>query len=55
MGNYSKLIGSLLGGALGIAATLGLPTEWATPPVQGAIITLLAGIATWAFPANKLK
>lgn len=53
MGNYSKLFGSLIGGAIGLAASFGLPTEWATPEVTGAITLLVSGIFTYFFPANK--
>lgn len=53
MGNYSKLIGSIVGGLVGIAASFGLPTEWATPEIQGAIVTLFSAVATFIFPANK--
>jgi hypothetical protein len=53
MGNYSKLIGSIVGGVVGIAATFGLPAEWATPEIQGAIVVILSAIATFIFPANK--
>ena len=54
MGNYSKLIGSIVGGIAGILAARGfLPAEWATPEIQGAIVVLLSAVATYAFPANK--
>jgi hypothetical protein len=54
MGNYSKLIGSLVGGLLGMLVSFGiLPAEWATPEIQAAIVTLLSSIFTFAFPANK--
>lgn len=54
MGNYSKLIGSLVGGVLGFAVSRwGLPTDFATPDVQGALTVLLGAVATFIFPANK--
>lgn len=54
MGNYSKLIGSLVGGALGLAVSiLGLPAEAATPEIVSAVTVLLSAIATFLFPANK--
>lgn len=54
MGNYSKLFGSLVGGVLGLAVSLfGLPAEWATPEIQGAITVLLGAAATFLFPANR--
>lgn len=52
-GNYSKLIGSLVGGIVGFGVSrLGLPAEIATPEVQGAITILLGAACTWAFPKN---
>ncbi len=53
MGNYSKLIGSLVGAAAGVAVSFGLPEELATPEIQGAIVIVLAGVFTYFFPANK--
>jgi hypothetical protein len=54
MGNYSKLIGSLVGGVIGIAVSRwGLPAEWATPEIQGAVTVILGAAATFIFPANK--
>lgn len=52
MSNYSKLIGTLVGGAIGIAATFGLPTAWATPDIQGAIVTILCALGTFIAPKN---
>jgi hypothetical protein len=52
MGNYSKLIGSIVGGVFGLLATFGLPVEWATPEIQGAIVTGMSAIFTFIFPAN---
>jgi hypothetical protein len=54
MGNYSKLVGSLVGGAFGFAvARWGLPADLATPEIQGAVTVLFGGILTFIFPANK--
>ncbi|WP_315920470.1 hypothetical protein [Mesorhizobium sp. SP-1A] len=54
MGNYSKLIGSIVGGVAGLLVARGLlPEEWATTEIQGAIVVLLSAVATYAFPANK--
>lgn len=54
MGNYSKLIGSLVGGLLGMLVSFGvLPAEYATPEIQMSIVTLLSTLFTFAFPANK--
>lgn len=54
MSNYSKLIGSVVGGVLGLAvAKWGLPAEWASPEMAAAITLILGSVATFAFPANK--
>lgn len=54
LGNHSKLIGSIVGGILGIAVNKGvLPQEWATPDVQAAILVLFSAAMTYFFPANK--
>lgn len=58
LGNYSKVIGSLVGGAFGFAvAHWGLPEDLATPEIQTAItgaITIVGGaLFTYFFPANK--
>lgn len=54
MGNYSKLIGSIVGAAAGALVSFGiLPEALATPELQGAVIALLSGVATYLFPANK--
>lgn len=53
-GNYSKLIGSLTGGIFGLLVSrYGLPAEFATPEIVGGVTTLIGGLFTWAFPANK--
>lgn len=52
-GNFSKLIGSLVGGVIGVGVSkFGLPAEVATPEIQGAITVLLSALATFLFPAN---
>lgn len=54
MGNYSKLFGSIIGGALGLAvARFGLPADLASPEVVGAVTTVGAAVLTWLFPANS--
>ncbi len=54
MGNYSKAIGALVGGVIGLLGGIfALPAEWQTPEVIGAITTVLSLIATYVFPANK--
>lgn len=56
MGNYSKLIGSLVGGVLGLLVAKNvIPAEFNTPDVQAAVTVLVSAFAVWAFPANKLS
>lgn len=54
LGNYSKLYGSLIGGVFGVLVSrLGLPAELASPDIQSAVIVLMSGLFTYAFPRNK--
>ena len=54
MGNWSKLIGTLVGGLLGLAVNFGLIPDGAiTADVQSALVVLLAALGTAIFPANK--
>lgn len=61
MGNYSKLIGSIIGGILTILASLALiPEEWASPnninTLVGAVGTIVAfgsAVFVYFFPPNK--
>ncbi len=54
MGNYSKLIGSIVGAAAGALVSFGvLPEELATPELQASVVAVLAAVATFLFPANK--
>lgn len=56
MSNYSKLIATLVAGALAFLANkFALPVEWATPDGDFVIgvTTLISSILVWAFPANK--
>ena len=54
MANYSKLFGSLIGGAVGLMAAFGLPVDWLTPEVQATFATLLgSAFGTFLAPANK--
>jgi hypothetical protein len=54
MGNYSKLVGAVVGGVAGVLVSrFGLPTEFATPEIQGAVTVILSAVATFLFPANK--
>jgi len=54
MGNYSKLIGSLVGGIFGFAvARLALPADLATPEIQGAVTILVGAVFTFIFPKNQ--
>ena len=52
MGNYSKLIGAIVGPLLGIGATLGLPAAFTGPTIETALIALISAVVVWAFPAN---
>lgn len=54
MGNYSKLIGSIVGALAGAAVSFGiLPESLATPELQASVVAVLAAVATYLFPANK--
>jgi phosphate/sulfate permease len=54
MGNYSKLIGSLVGGLVGFGVAKGLlPADWNTPEMTSALTLILSAVFTFAFPANK--
>lgn len=54
MGNYSKLIGSIVGGIIGFGVAKGfLPAEWNTPELTSALTLVLSAIFTFAFPANR--
>lgn len=56
MGNYSKLIGSIVGAAIGFGAAKGfLPAGWDTPDMIAAVTGFVSAIFTWAFPANELS
>ena len=52
MKKYSKLIGSVIGALLGIAAAFGLEVEAFTPEVQASLIVVMTAIATFIAPAN---
>ena len=55
MGNYSKLIGSVVGAVAGLLVSFGiLPESLATPEVQASVVGLLSTVATFFFPANKI-
>lgn len=54
LGNYSKLIGSIVGAAAGALVAFGvLPDALATPELQASLVAVLSAIATFLFPANK--
>ncbi|MGH6861511.1 MAG: hypothetical protein ACRECY_14745 [Phyllobacterium sp.] len=53
MGNYSKLIGSIVGGVVGwLGSTYALPPELTSPNIQAAATVILSAVATYLFPAN---
>lgn len=54
MGNYSKLIGSLVGGVVGILVAKNiLPPEFNTPEIVASLTVICSAIATYIFPANQ--
>ena len=56
VGEYRKLIATVFGGLVTLAAALGVPLAWASPEVVSAVAALVAtGIATWAVPNNPPK
>ena len=52
MGRYSKLIGSVIGALVGIAAAFGINVEAFTPEIQASLIVVLTAIGTYISPAN---
>lgn len=54
MGNWSKLIGSVVGAVIGFAVSRGLlPAEFGTPEIIAGVTALFATLATALAPANK--
>lgn len=54
MSAYSKLIGTIIASLLGLAASkYGLPAEFNTPEVVGALTALAGAVGTYIAPANK--
>jgi hypothetical protein len=53
MGNYSKLIGSIVGGVVGwLGSKYALPPSLTSPEIQAAATLILSAVATYLFPAN---
>lgn len=52
MKNYSKLIGSVIGALVGIAAAFGFNVEAFTLELQASLIVVLTAIGTYIAPAN---
>ena len=51
---YSKIWGSLIGGVIGIGISkFGLPAEFGSPEIVGALTALVSAIGTWLAPPNK--
>jgi hypothetical protein len=50
---YSKLLGTIIGALVGVAAALGFNVEAITPDVQAAIVTVFAAAGTYFAPGNK--
>ena len=54
MGAYSKFIGAIVGGLLGLlGSTFALPAEWQSPEMVSSITMILSAISTFLFPANS--
>jgi ABC-type antimicrobial peptide transport system permease subunit len=54
MGNYSKLIGSIVGGFLSwVVAKYALPPEWSSTEVVQGITIVIGSALVYLFPANK--
>ncbi|MEP0150023.1 hypothetical protein [Roseibium sp.] len=54
MGNYSKLIASLVGAAAGILVSYNLlPAELATTEIQASVVVVITGLVTYFAPANR--
>lgn len=54
MANYSKLIGSIVGGVIGLlVSNYGLPAELNTPEMIAAVTALVCAAGTYFAPANK--
>lgn len=54
MSNYSKLIGSVIGGLLGfLVSKYGLPAELNSPDVITGLTGLACALGTYIAPANK--
>lgn len=54
MGNYSKFLGALVGGVLGMLVNVfALPEAWASDEMQGAVIVILSAVLTYVFPPNN--
>lgn len=55
MGNYSKLIGSVVGGVIGwLGSRYALPANLTSPEIQAAATVILSAVATYLFPANTV-
>ncbi len=52
MGNYSKLIGSVVGALAGIGAAFGLSEVLTSPEMQAALVVVATGLFTYFFPKN---
>ena len=51
--SFDKAIAALVGALLTIAATFGLPTDWATPEIIGVIGSVLTSLLTFVVPNKK--
>lgn len=54
LGNYSKIVGSIVGALAGALVSFGiLPDQLATPEIQTSVVGILSAVFTFFFPANK--
>jgi len=53
LSNYNKLIGTLVGGTIGMGVSYwGLPADWNTPEMIGFITMVISAIGTYLAPPN---
>ena len=54
MGNYSKLIATIVGALASSGVAFGLlPENLATPEIQASVVTVITAIFTYFAPANS--
>ncbi len=55
MGNYSKLVGALVGALASIGIGFGLPADLLGPEIQAGLSVIIVGLFTYFFPANVIS